>query len=279
MRVFVSWSGERSRGIGDILRRWMPSVIQAVRPYFSPDDVAKGARWNSEIAKELEASRIGLLVLTPENQDAPWLLFEAGALAKNLDRSKVCPILFGGLEPTDVKGPLVQFQAARFDPDDMKRLVKMMNAELGDGALGADVVDSVFDMWWPRLAEDVAKELASHGEIVGDTRRNERDILEELLAITRSIAHESRTRRHDVDHPAFDDLTLALIELMRLMRGKAMDEELLTAWRRVTRPLEYLARHSARFQSRRELRHLLMEAEHLLLSDVKPPSEDGENKS
>lgn len=60
MKVFISWSGERSRAVGDVLRRWFPSVLQAVRPYFSPDDVAKGTRWSAEIAKELEASRDGL---------------------------------------------------------------------------------------------------------------------------------------------------------------------------------------------------------------------------
>jgi hypothetical protein len=91
MRVFISWSGDRSKRVGDLLRKWIPGVLQAVKPYFSPDDVAKGSRWSGEIAKELEASRVGLLVLTPENVEAPWLMFEAGALAKNLDRSKVCP--------------------------------------------------------------------------------------------------------------------------------------------------------------------------------------------
>jgi hypothetical protein len=54
MKVFISWSGERSRAIADVMRRWLPSVLQSVRPYFSPDDVAKGSRWSSEIAKELE---------------------------------------------------------------------------------------------------------------------------------------------------------------------------------------------------------------------------------
>jgi hypothetical protein len=59
-------------------------ILQAARPYFSPDDVAKGSRWSAEIAKELDMSRIGILVITPENQEAAWLLFEAGALAQPL---------------------------------------------------------------------------------------------------------------------------------------------------------------------------------------------------
>jgi hypothetical protein len=78
MRVFISWSGDRSREIADAIRRWLPGVLQAVKPYFSPDDIAKGARWESEISKELSASRLGLLILTPENIEAPWLVFEAG---------------------------------------------------------------------------------------------------------------------------------------------------------------------------------------------------------
>ena len=84
MKVFISWSGDTSRMIADEIRKWLPGVLQAVKPYFSPDDIAKGTRWESEISKELEASSVGLLVITPDNIQAPWLMFEAGALAKNL---------------------------------------------------------------------------------------------------------------------------------------------------------------------------------------------------
>jgi hypothetical protein len=161
--------------------------LQAVKPYFSPDDVAKGARWGHEISKELEASRVGLLILTRDNLQAPWLMFEAGAIAKNLDRSKVCPLLFG-LEPADITGPLVQFQASRFDGAEMRRVVRMINAELGDGALAADVLDDVFDTWWPRLAAAVAVELDRDLEVRDGGPRSEREILEEVLTLTRSIS-------------------------------------------------------------------------------------------
>lgn len=214
MKVFLSWSGEQSKAIAEILRSWLPSVLQAVKPYFSPDDVAKGSRWSSEIAKELDASSVGLLIVTPKNQTAPWLLFEAGALAKNLDKSKVCPLLFGGLEPTEVKGPLVQFQAANFSRDEVKRVVMMINSELGEAALQTNVFDKVFDMWWPTLSSQVEAALAKPEAGKGKDRRTDRDMLEEILMLTR---RESFERRAQVapDHPAWDDLAEGMRRLFR----------------------------------------------------------------
>lgn len=277
MKVFISWSGGRSRAIADVLRRWLPSVLQAVRPYFSPDDVAKGSRWSSDIAKELEASRVGILVITPENQEAPWLLFEAGALAKNLERSKVCPLLFGGMEPTDVKGPLVQFQAAQFSQDEMKRVMKMINGELAEAALAPDVLENVFEMWWPRLEEEVERELEGVREPGHEGRRPERDMLEEVLALTRSLASD-KERRLDVDHPAWDDLLMGVMSLARVAM-RSSDEDAASAVKRVVRPLEHIimrgrvrgVKHSSRHM------HLFMELQDMLESSSsknKPVPED-----
>ena len=46
----------------------------------------------------------------PENQSAPWLNFEAGALAKKLESSRVVPLAIN-LKPSEVQQPLGQFQA------------------------------------------------------------------------------------------------------------------------------------------------------------------------
>ena len=129
MKVFISWSGQRSKQLGEALRDWLPAVIQAVKPYFTPEDIDKGSRWEGEIARELSDSHFGLLCLTPENLNAPWLLFEAGALSKNLDKSKVCPLLYS-LEPADVAFPLAQFQAAKFEKGEILRIVRIMNKGL-----------------------------------------------------------------------------------------------------------------------------------------------------
>ena len=86
MKVFISWSGEMSNQIGEIIRSWLPSMLQSVKPYFTPSDIEKGARWNTEIAQELEDSKIGILCITRENLNSAWLLFEAGALSNKLNK-------------------------------------------------------------------------------------------------------------------------------------------------------------------------------------------------
>ncbi len=94
MKVFLSWSGARSHRVALTFRDWLPSVIQAIVPYVSSEDIDKGARWSTDIAKELEDSTFGILCVTRENINASWLTFEAGALSKTMDKAFVSPFLF-----------------------------------------------------------------------------------------------------------------------------------------------------------------------------------------
>lgn len=187
MKVFISWSGKTSGELAKIFRDWLPSVIQAVKPYYSTDDIAKGMRGNTVNAQELEKAGAGLLCLTPDNLDAPWIMFEAGALSKKLDTSRVCPILFAGLETTDLKGPLVQFQAAKFNKEEIRKMLTMVNKELGENALDNKVLDSVFEKWWPDLEQKVESLLSKAPESTPKAVRNDRELLEEILAITREM--------------------------------------------------------------------------------------------
>jgi hypothetical protein len=109
VKVFISWSGDRSRQVAEALREWMPQVLQFVDPWLSARDIDKGARWGTDIANELSASHFGIICVTPENQMAPWLLFEAGAISKQVDQSRVTPYLFK-MRPSQLKQPLAFFR-------------------------------------------------------------------------------------------------------------------------------------------------------------------------
>lgn len=245
-KVFISWSGELSRKLGEALRRWLPASLQYVKPYFSPEDIEKGTKWNSEIAKELQESNVGVICLTQENTEKPWIIFEAGALSKTIDKSRVCTLLFN-LEPSDVKGPLTSFQSTRFVPDDFKRLITTINAAAGDARLEPAVLESVFEMWWPKLQQEVASILQSHKKDGDVERRSERDILEEVLELTRLNAmRSSKTTRFG--ERALTELLEVLDELTFVIARRGPDEISAHLLQRVDRPLRHLCREAGVMQ-------------------------------
>ena len=128
MKVFISWSGNKSHKVAMIFREWLPSVIQSLEPYVSSEDIDKGARWSSDIAKELEDSTFGILCVTKDNLHAPWLSFEAGALSKTMDKSFVTPFLFD-IKRSEVNGPILQFQSTVFEKEDIKNILDIVKAE------------------------------------------------------------------------------------------------------------------------------------------------------
>lgn len=251
-KVFISWSGPLSQKLAEALRNWLPSALQFVKPYFSHEDIEKGAKWSSEISKELETSNIGIICLTRDNTEKPWILFEAGALSKSLERSRVCTLLFD-VDPTDVKGPLTSFQGTRFAQEDFKRLFVAINAAAGESRLEPQVLDSVFEMWWPKLEETVTAILKSGDKLSKKERRSERDILEELLELSRMNA--SRASRPRLSERAVVELIEALDELHFVLRHEH-EEIALRIVKRLDRPLRYLCTEAGmpelhdRFRSR-----------------------------
>lgn len=221
-KVFISWSGELSRKLGESLRNWLPSSLQYVKPYFTPEDIEKGAKWNTEITKELESSNIGIICLTADNTEKPWVLFEAGALSKSIDKSRVCTLLFN-LDPAEVKGPLTSFQSTRFESSDFKRLITTINNSAGEAKLDTPVLDSVFEMWWPKLLKQVEEIIKSHVKEEKQERRSDRDILEEILDLTR-MNTSRQTRPNRINENNVVGMLETLDEMSLMIGSKASIE-------------------------------------------------------
>jgi len=150
MRVFISWSGEASYLVARSLKEWLPDVIKAVDVFLSSEDIDKGTQWFRELGGELDKSEFGILCLTRDNLSKPWILYEAGAIAKRFDEGRIVPLLIG-LEVADLEDPLRQFNPASLKREEMAKVVLAINRRLGSEALSEKKLKSAFDASWPRL--------------------------------------------------------------------------------------------------------------------------------
>src|SRR5258708_10202512 len=206
MDLFISWSKPRGQALASALHAWIPKVIQAVKPWMSSADIEKGARWPTEIAQRLGKIDFGLVCLTPESVNESWLLFEAGALSKVMETARVYTVVLG-LSPSDLTGPLGQFQATTMSRDDMRKLMADINLSQGEGRLSTEALTEAFDTWYPRLEETVAS-IPAHTP-PANLMRPEREMLEEVLHTVRRLARERESEPqipvHDLSMEQYDD--------------------------------------------------------------------------
>lgn len=187
MQIFVSWSGRPAQELASFLQTWLRRVIQELDPFMSTNSIAKGSRWSPEIAKRLEETSEAIVCVTSENQNAPWLNFEAGALAKATG-SRVRPLLID-LAPSDVDGPLSEFQlTSASDKDDVRRMIEGIN-ENCNRPLQSDILSDTFEREWPALAAKVQEVQQLIGGQANPKRRKRDDpeLLDEVLSRVRAV--------------------------------------------------------------------------------------------
>ncbi|WP_370676392.1 toll/interleukin-1 receptor domain-containing protein [Pleomorphomonas sp. PLEO] len=188
MKVFISWSGKRSKALAVALKEWIPLILQYAKPWVSDKDISAGERWAKAIAGELEASNFGILCVTPENLTSEWILFEAGALSKSMLDAKVIPLLFG-LELSDLSGPLSQFQALKVDQQGMMEVIKAINS-VSENKAADETINKLVPALWPQF-QDKLDGIPSNDE---DEKhmRPQAEILEELVTQVRGLSARVR---------------------------------------------------------------------------------------
>lgn len=202
MRLFISWSGERSKKIGELLVDLIGGTIQRIEPWMSTE-MDRGTIWFNELGSELRDVADGIVCLTRENLTAPWILFEAGALARGLTSQRVYTFLID-LEPKDISPPLSQFNHTPAVKGDIFRLLKTLNSRLKDDALQDKILEREFELHWPFFEKgmnDIIKK-TSAGAL---PQKKEKDILLEIQSSIRGIEQTIRRRGYEemVGQPFF----------------------------------------------------------------------------
>ena len=178
MKVFLSWSGEYSRRLAVQLRDWFPCLLQDVEAWVSTNDIAPGQTWASSLFTGLRDTNFGIICATPDSLESQWVLFEAGAIARAIEASRVVPLRHR-IEVADLPAPLQSFQSVDTTRNGILRLCREINSRrprpLGDVQLSI-----AFDKWWPDL-ELFLSQLVETDQTLTRGSKTERQILEEVL--------------------------------------------------------------------------------------------------
>ncbi len=193
--VFISWAGDRAKQVAAALDRWLPLVVHGVKTWFSPNMEA-GRRWDDTMAKALQGANLGILCLTPDNMREPWIAFEAGALAKQVEVARVVPFLLdltpGNLSQT----PLASFQAKLADKDGALAIVTMLNGLVEESQRRSEEhLRQMVDAHWPAL--ETAITAARGAAPVAPAAPDVAKMVEEVLTLVRGFATKIDLRRAD----------------------------------------------------------------------------------
>ncbi len=191
MKIFISWSGERSRQVADLLSNWIQCVLQAVDPWLSSKDIDRGSLWFSEITNQLSNTHNGIVCLTKSNLNKPWILFESGALAKGLNSNRVYTFLID-LNSNDVKDPLAQFNHTVPTKDGVYQLVRTINNSLESNGLKESILSNVFETYWPQFDKDFKEIIKNTKDEDVIVERPQEDILIEILQSVRGLDRRVR---------------------------------------------------------------------------------------
>jgi len=144
-------------------------------------DIEPGERWGAKLNEELKLSNYGIICLTPENLHADWILFEAGALSKQVN-SRLTPFLFQ-LKESEISQPLSQFQCLLADEIGAKQLVFAINKNLKK-PLSVEKVEAAFSVWRNKLITDISVVPVEYVKPLAGLQ-SERELIEEVLQYTR----------------------------------------------------------------------------------------------
>lgn len=199
MKLFISWSGPRSKALAEALREWTPLVLPYAQPWMSESDIWAGERWQSAVATELETTDFGLICLSRDNLAMPWLLFEAGALAKSL-RGRVIPLLLD-LDYNDLSLPLAQFQAKKADKNGVYAVLRSIHQQTAPPTSEPlERMDRRFEMFWPELQDKVSS-IPATGR--SGRLRSQAETLDDLLVTVRFL--EDKLRDLSDEHEYIQD--------------------------------------------------------------------------
>lgn len=185
--IFISWSGSESQSIAKNIKEWLLAFFsERIDVFFTPDDIETGRRWSQELAQKLQNCDIGIFIYTRRNLDNLWMAFEAGALSKKIESSRVIPVVFGAhITDINIKSPISQFQARRFEQESMLKILEDINNLLPE-AKSKDDLKRHMHFSWNTLENEITRILDNLPDEPTAEKTNIGETLDNMYALMRS---------------------------------------------------------------------------------------------
>ncbi|WP_405600376.1 MULTISPECIES: hypothetical protein [unclassified Pseudoalteromonas] len=217
MKMFYSWSGTKSHKTAMAFSEWVPCILNAVKPWVSSEDIDRGSIWLNDILEQLKDTNYGLVFVTKENQDKPWILFESGALSKGLNESRVFTVLVD-LQVRDINSgsPLKHLNHTTLDKDGILKLLKSINKQLDSTKVQESVLEMSFNALWPVLETQILQ-IQSDEPTLDLPKRDDKDVLNDILdnvlIINKKVGRGGSTNSKYIDSKHARLLVIRLSEL------------------------------------------------------------------
>jgi hypothetical protein len=147
VKVFIAWSGDQSKKCAKLLSEFLKAVVPDSNAWVSTHGIHPGANWLKTLLEEIRSSTCGILCFTPSNLNSPWVLFEAGMIAKHY-RSKHLLIPYLLDENIELQYPLKTFQAANISEEGTWEMVQSIDKCLTKD-LRRENLEDEFNKLWP----------------------------------------------------------------------------------------------------------------------------------
>lgn len=131
--VFISFSKRETTKVAEVITGIINSIYPKnktnVEVFFSPEKIKAGG-FRGQILDAMRNAKFAISVLSPENKESPWLMYEAGALSLAVEQNggHLMPYLFcrHGSEVESTIEDLQYAQYQRDDEDNQDQLVSLM---------------------------------------------------------------------------------------------------------------------------------------------------------
>lgn len=144
--IFISWSKKHSGEIALAMKEWLNENIAHLDVFIS-HEVGFGDDWKRVIDGELAKAEMGLLILTQENINSSWVLFESGAIYKT---GRLFPFLCGRSK-NNIEGPFQGINHAEFSEEGLVNLLLEINKRL-NLSLTTKNINSIVSSTWSDLS-------------------------------------------------------------------------------------------------------------------------------